>query len=211
MLYTYYASKSITSGIVNLNSNSVSLPWDSLDGPSSPVYHYEGWLFINNNPAGKNVIFQRANDFALALNNNALELYVSTTSGDIEVSSSSVTKGNPIMVITNNFPFQKWVYIVINVNNRIIEAYLNGKLVKTIQMSEQPLVNKTSNLSVASGKLNGYLTRFIRTINTLNPDEVWKSYLSGNGTGSVIGSLSKYNINMSILKGDQLQKELTLF
>ena len=45
--------------------------------------------------------------------------------------------------ITNNFPLQKWTCILVSVDNKIIDVYLDGKLVKSIE-------NKTTINSDAS-------------------------------------------------------------
>jgi hypothetical protein len=211
MLYYYYSAKSLTSGIVNLNSAALSIGWENIESPTSPTFNYEGWVFITTNSQGKNIIFNRGSDFALALNGNALEVYVSSSGNTFTISNHQITAGTPIMVVTDNFPFQKWVYFTINVNDKIMEVYLNGKLVKTIKMSNSPNITQTASISTGTGKIQGYITRFSRGTKVLEASEIWKNYISGNGTGSVIGSLSKYNINMSILKGEQLQKELSLF
>jgi hypothetical protein len=34
-------------------------------------------------------------------------------------------------MITDNFPLQKWVYIIISVDNQYVDAYLDGKLIQS--------------------------------------------------------------------------------
>jgi len=114
----------------------------------------------------------------------------------------------------DNFPKQKWMYIVVNViNSKTVELYLNGKLIQTVE-AKFPIKNtKTSPLVVATGDaaaVNSYLTRFFRTDKLLSPDDVWSSYIKGNGVSSALSNFIKYNMRLSVTKGDELVKELKL-
>ena len=48
--------------------------------------------------------------------------------------STGDTYSNTIEVV-NNFPLQKWVYILISYDNNICDIYLDGKMVKSVQLS----------------------------------------------------------------------------
>jgi len=205
LLYTYFANQPLTTGLVKLDATApMNIAYDKLINPGSSSYHYEGWVFIS---AGNPVIFYRGAaatpDLLLDINSGKLRIRASNNSGVVET----------IMHI-DNFPKQKWMYIVVNViNSKTVELYLNGKLIQTVE-AKFPIKNtKTSPLVVATGDaaaVNSYLTRFFRTDKLLSPDDVWSSYIKGNGVSSALSNFIKYNMRLSVTKGDELVKELKL-
>jgi len=120
-----------------------------------------------------------------------------------------------VMSITNNFPIQKWVYLVINVYNlQTFEAYLNGKLTKTVNVSStnSPIpTSRTSSLYIGNTGLTGYTTKFTRTPSTIDAQTVWQKYLGGNGISNMFSTLMPYGLNMSISKGEDLQRVIQVF
>jgi hypothetical protein len=54
------------------------------------------------------------------------------------------------------------------------------------------------------------VTRFFRKDKALSPDNVWGNYIKGNGVSNILSNFMKYNMNVSITKGDELVKELKL-
>ncbi len=131
--------------------------------------------------------------------------------GPIKVSELVADSKSPIINVTDNFPLQKWVFIVVSVDNYIVDVYLDGKLVKSVQIS-QVNPDSTSNVYVGSG-YDAYIANFQRWSYPLDPQTAWNSYMSGNG-GSSLGSMlgvNNYHMNMNILKGDVEQGKITFF
>jgi hypothetical protein len=229
--YLYYTNKSLVSGVVSLNNTSGGNPvilWNKLDSPGSKQYHYKGWFFINNSPVLSggtiaegtqlNYLFSRNNgsnnlDLALVLYGTSLVAYTGTVNNINTTSGMFINKAGhtkELMRITDNYPIQKWVYIVINVNNTIVEAYLNGKLVKTLQITEFPGENQKSGLHLGNS-INGYVTKFERIPKPVSPDEVWKGYTSGNGLSMFTNLLNGYNASFSVYSTAEDVKKYTLF
>jgi hypothetical protein len=143
------------------------------------------------------------NDFEVNLNEQTL----SVRAGD--GNTTPIT----IMTVTTNFPIQHWTYLVINVYNlQTFEAYINGKLVKTVNNTQtlKPS-SKTSSLYIGDGVLKGYVTKFTRTATTLDAQKIWNTYLSGNGLSTAFYALLPYGLNMSISKGEDIQRVVKLF
>jgi hypothetical protein len=157
-------------------------------------------LFCRKNLSSK------VNDFEVDLSGQTLS-----------VSAGTGGNTNPItiMTVTTNFPIQHWTYLVINVYNlQTFEAYINGKLVKTVNNNNTQTIkpsSKTSSLYIGDGVLKGYVTKFTRTANTLDAQKIWNTYLSGNGLSTAFSSLLPYGLNMSISKGEDIQRVVKLF
>ena len=124
-------------------------------------------------------------------------------------------------IITDNFTLQRWVYLVISVDNQFVDLYLDGKLVKSVKMMNAPfqdtdnVVSTQISSSVAKGKravnfgyLQGvYIAYFQRWETPLDPQSVWNYYMRGNGQGS---KLTKYNVNLDFIKDNKLTSQWRL-
>ena len=186
--------------------------------PASTRYSYGIWVYVNSWTTTEKLIFSRNNDIILYLDENSPTLYVqlgprSSEKVDGPMKSKSLTSDTtqPIIGVTDNFPLQKWVFIVVSVDNYIVDVYLDGKLVKSVQIAQ---VNPDSNSNVYVGSgYDAYIANFQRWSYPLDPQTVWNSYMSGNG-GSSLGSMlgvSNYHVHMNIMKGDTEQGKITFF
>jgi len=211
-VYRYVTNNTLTSGLQPLNTV-LSFTYDKLTNPNSYTYSYQFWVYLSQTGVKDSQIpvFYRGADinkpeFAVYIKNNTLTL--SAGSGTVAPTQ--------IMTITQNFPIQKWVYLVINVYNlQTFEAYLNGKLVKTVNYDTTSKTiltpdSKTSPLLVGDTRLTGYTTKFIRIADIINAKTVWNNYLSGNGLNNYLSSIP-YGLNISIYSGEDLQNVVKVF
>jgi hypothetical protein len=125
------------------------------------------------------------------------------------------------VVITDNFTLQRWVYLVVSVDNLFVDLYLDGKLVKSVKMVNLPYQDANNAVSasvtgsvantkaaVCFGKLNGcFIANFQRWETPLDPQSVWNYYMQGNGQS---GAMSKYKINLDFIKNDKLNTQWKL-
>ena len=212
-VYYYFTNNTLTAGLQPLNQT-VSFTHDKLKNPSSYTYSYQLWLYLSSPVSNTTKIFYRGSSGSNAYSEFELDI----TGTQLTLSAGSGTNGNPpvqVMNITQNFPIQKWVYLVINVYNlQTVEAYINGKLAKTVNISNSNNIipnSKTSSLYVGDYSLNGYTTRFIRLPSTLDAKTVWNNYLSGNGLTNFFTNLFPYGINMTISSGEDIQRNVKVF
>ena len=205
-VYYYFTNSELTSGLQSLNQPTV-VNYEKLKNPSSLTYSYQCWLYISSPPSSNTTVFARGTDPS---NNFEVKIY-----GQSLVLNAGTGADNPtkIMTITDSFPIQKWTYLVINVYNlKTFEAYINGKLAKTVNVQNAPIPSsKTSSLTIGNAAINGYVTKFTRKENTLDAQTVWNSYLSGNGLNNIFASLIPYGLNMSISKGEDVQRVVNIF
>jgi hypothetical protein len=135
--------------------------------------------------------------------------------------SSSGCAGNFDVVITDNFTLQRWVYLVVSVDNQFVDLYLDGKLVKSVKMNNttyQDITNVVSSTISTNDAKNlravnfGYIpgimiANFQRWDAPLDPQSVWNYYMQGNGQS---GKLSNYNINLDFVKNNKLTTQWKL-
>ena len=132
ILYRFFMLKSteLTSTASLLDSNpSIKIE----NNPSSTRYSYGIWIYVNSwDTSQSKTIFERANNIKLYFSEKAPVLNCDITMDD----GQSSTTGAPTTTIeiTDNFPIQKWVHIVTSVDNQYLDAYLDGKLVKSKRM-----------------------------------------------------------------------------
>ena len=213
MIYSsLFSTASKLTGELYLMTTPTDISPDKLSKPDSTRYSYGIWLFVNTwtPPASSAVrtIFYRENDVHLYLD----------ASDSLKLTSNPSTRaviGSDIM-ITNNFPIQKWVYIVMSIDNTILDVYLDGKLVKSVAVNQvapnpdKPV--KFDSLPVNTPGWDAYISNFERITTPLDPRTVWDMYMRGSGSNmSVSKMVGNYNLNLTRLKNGELSQKLKLF
>jgi hypothetical protein len=188
----------------------------SIEIDTSIRYYYEMWLWVDGNfPVDKiNTIFCRGNKFVVGLKGSNLSLYYGANSGyDASLGTFTPDGSTNTMTIIQNFPFQKWTHFVLNVDSGTVDAYLDGKLVTSIQPNSTssafiPYGDASSNINIGNVYTQGKITRFRRPAQNLNPQQVWNTYMMGNGIGT---SLTPYHINVQTLNNNIQQSDTRIF
>jgi hypothetical protein len=222
---SYFGNKNGLQNQVSLADNTKPVPdivATNLSKPDATRFAYGVWMYVNtlNSPSSKSVIFSRNNDIVAYLDQSTSTLSVilnpdtstltAAASGSITIANeSNIRKTNSTKIdITNNFPLQKWVHLVVSVDNNVADIYLDGKLVKSVQV-KQVAPRKDDSIKFGLG-FDIYIDRFKRWIYPLAPQEVWNEYYSGSGSRLNLAN-SKYNVALSILKDDVISKKYTLY
>ncbi len=207
----------------NLNDDISSI--DIRNNPTSSRYAYGLWIYVNSwdNSVNK-TIYKRDENIKLYLDTDSPTLKCDITMTDDEVQSFE---------ITDNFPLQKWVYIIISVDNQYIDCYLDGKLVRSGRAYTQEVDNndqsgniettkafpKTPSGTGNAGKIklggenrwDAYVTKFKHWSGPVNPETAHSEYLSGNGQSSFRNFFSRYGLDILIKKDDVEQTKLSIF
>lgn len=126
----------------NMNDDITAMP--IMTNPTSTKYAYGLWIYVNSWQMGTpKTLYSRDNNIKLYLDANS-----PTLKCDIYMSNDTYKT----IEITDNFPVQKWVHIIVSVDNQYADCYLDGKLVKSgraysedstgsgIQTPKQPLL-----------------------------------------------------------------------
>jgi archaellum component FlaG (FlaF/FlaG flagellin family) len=175
---------------------------ENIDNPGSVRYFYEGWFFIDANEPVKscNILFNRGSNFIASLTGSTLNIYVNVDKSKVKPNGTVDASGLTPLLTVQNFPFQKWCHLVINVDGTTVDLYIDGKFVKNTNSQSQINTNNTDPISYGNIYTLGHFTRFRRVASSINPQGVWSSYMNGSGQGY---SISNYHVNAQITKNKQ--------
>ena len=205
----YRSSETVLTETANLSQTIP--PIKITNSPGSSSYAYGIWIFVSNWDSNKTkTIFKRANNLTVSLDKTSPKLIAKFTMD--KVSDPVLEKD---VIITDNMPLQKWVYITISVDGQYVDGYIDGKLVKSSRVISDGLIPKTQTIA-ATMQLGGdgfdaSIARFKHWAHAVDPQTVWNSYLQGNGQGSWTSTLSDYGVDLSILRNNVETTRFSLF
>ena len=214
VLYMYFNTGSSTLISTKVTLNAQNPPIVITNSPTSVRYSIGDWIYVNSwNNASAKPLVGLTGIFQLYLDSTSPTLYVDM----IESGSSGTGPEAQKFIITNNFPLQKWVYVHLSVDSQNIDMYIDGKMVKSVQMTKVAQSNTTvtsyfghnipGSMAQFGGKyFNGtyvgsdiMMSDFRRWTAPLSPVEVWTQYSNGNtGGGSMMKS--SYGMNVGLTK-----------
>jgi hypothetical protein len=86
---------------------------------------------------------------------------------------------------------QKWILCTVCINNKILDIYMDGKLARSTALPSMYSVDpSTDSLQVnmaGYGGFGGFIGRTVISNYAMNPQEVWKMYMSGPGAEPSVG------------------------
>ncbi len=220
ILYRFFMLKSTElTKTASLFDSNPSVP--ITNNPTSTRYTYGIWIYVNSWDAViEKTIFDRANNIKLYFSDAAPVLKC-----DITMNAGTTST----LEITDNFPIQKWVHIVTSVDNQYLDAYLDGKLVKSGRLYTAAVAAVAGVADVAEStpkgpgdvdvkmaigggtKFDAYIAKFHHWSSPLDPQTVWSTYKEGNGQSSMGNYISSYGIDLSILKDNVEQSKYSIF
>jgi hypothetical protein len=210
----YFFSATATTLVPTASLKTVAPAITPLVNPTYTSYSYGIWVNVNTWDSNVDkTIFSRQNNIRLYLDKNT-----PTLKCDIMMSNNQTQT----MIITDNFPIQKWTHVIVSMDNQFMDIYLDGKLVKSQRfytpssggttvgiMPKQPLDNPVpvflgnSDSTLAPfTPFDAYVANFTRWTTPMDPQTAWNTYMSGNGGNSITKLASSYNVNLSILKNN---------
>lgn len=193
-----------------------------INNPTYTTYAYGLWLNINSwDSTVSKTIFSRAGNIKLYLDQNTPTLYC-------DLIMSGGTPAVQTMVITDNFPIQKWTHIIVSLDNQFMDVYLDGKLVKSQRFytppqsgnpgimpatpPDNPVPVTLGNTGAGTfGAFDAYVAKFTRWTTPMDPQTAWNTYMSGNGGNTLANMFSSYNVNMNILKNNVQTASYSLY
>jgi len=240
VLYKYFSSTATTlqSSLINLTTATPFTPITTISSPTNNQFAYGIWVYVNNWDQGRNkMIFNHKGVVTLYLMNDQPTLMV-----DVQMQNSSTSPPTTVTStnVTNNFPLQKWVYIIVSLDNQFLDVYLDGKLVKSARLTDakgtaQPAIPPASPSIYLGNNINGdkinnannvvgakavskatndpwnaYLTYFYRWSTPMDPGTAWRYYMKGNGQSTVLGNIANYGVQMQIMQNNVVASSYTL-
>ena len=210
--YRYGENKIILEKEVPASSSSSSLPRISLDGyknnliidldvfntPNSSSFRDSLAAVLENNSIPFN------NNSSLGCSNNEITIDGVSQTG-ISCPGTATTVENQIIV--ENVNMQKWVNVLVTVNNRTLDVYLNGKLVQTKAFNniiDSSAFNNGGITVTPGGGFGGFVSKVQYYPYFVTPRKAWSIYR--DGFGDVLeGTLNKYNVSVSLYE-DSIEK-----
>jgi hypothetical protein len=212
-LYKMYTGKSSLVEKVDLKTESPVIPASTLPEPASLRYSYGVWIFVNSwSSLYEKNIFSRYG----ANNQPDIRLYLAKDSPHLKFDIRTEGGSKDTILITDNFPLQKWVYVITSIDNRIADMYIDGKLVISKKLSDMPAISQAdiklggtvSMSSTIAEPLDIFLSKFSRWTNPMDPGTAWSKYSSGNGVSS---AFPNYGMKLTILKDNVDSKQIRFF
>ena len=110
--------------------------------------------------------------------------------------------------IVYGIPIQKWVNLTISFEQKVIDIYMDGKLVKTSVAPSMPIkppnaTNYGLTICPQENTFTGEISKFKFHKSSLNPQEAWEIYKEGFGSGVLSGVVNRYKLKIAFLKDDQ--------
>lgn len=120
---------------------------------------------------GDNNIQTEGDNIGMNFPNNAPGLYLSPTTNELIVVMNTFTTINEEVKIPN-IPLNKWLHVVIRVENNNLDVYINGTLTKRHVLGNVPKQNY-GNVNVAlNGGFQGYISDLRYFSHALQPGEI---------------------------------------
>ena len=213
VLYYFLSSSGTTvlSNKLDLSIPQTSIPKEKVSEPSSRKYSYEMWLYVYNFNGSSNYIISRSassgsgKNIGLKIDSSSPKLMLEYTATGSIAGSTSATK---TISITDNFPLQTWVHLIVSVDDKYIDVYMNGKLIKSIQDS---IDTPSATATIDYGIVNCYLAKLSRSMLPTDPQTAWDKYSAGNGENPFAKYVSSFGLTMTLKKNDQDYSKVTLF
>ena len=221
LVITYIFTDTTKTDLLVMHDGSVRkvISAEDLIGANSANYSYSFWLYINTWNYGygsKKVVFRRFKQGE----NNLIEAVLDTTNNDLQINmaySGDKVNSKTHKCAVKNIPLQKWTNIIVSLNNKAIDIYLDGKLVKTCVLPGVQTPKPNQNLIVAdkSSKtiegtgFSGFIAKLRFYSRTVNPREAYEIYKEGHGSGWLANLLSKYKLKFAFLKNNKEVNSVT--
>ena len=212
-LYKFLLGGSNGANIIHIASMPQTPAYDikSDTNPGSYRYSYAIWVHVKNlgnntltstygskNPAN-NIMYLNDKRDRNTFPFFSLDLYGDTS---LYVRYNQPTSQDPTAIlgqpylVTPNFPLQKWTLIIVSFDNKVMDLYLDGKLVKSKTMDILPSP-QTTNAIMNFGQGDIDIYNYIRYSYPMDPQTAWSIYQAGTPSGV---SMDNYGLNMNIKK-----------
>lgn len=194
-----------------LNEANAPISYNTLKNPKSSRFCFSSWVYIEElKDTGLTKLFRVKKDSS----NDFFSLYCKSDASlyyDILLDGETAPTENEIMT---NFPLQKWVCVMVSVDNKIVDLYIDGKLVRSQQLSKQPTDTTDAfmiHFSNDANDVKGYLAKLERYAEPMDPGTAWSKYMEGNGGNYFSRLLSSYGARFTLTKDDLDMKQFTMF
>lgn len=179
-------------------------------------YAHAFWILVNtmdnnNNADNRNILIKSDGK-----NDIEFQAYLEKYSNNLVIETTTMSKPETAAAATtetmtckvSNIPLQKWVSVVLSVQDRALDVYIDGKLVRTcvsknnLHLISKPVLDVTTyknGAALGDGGFSGYINKLEYYNSALTPNEAYSIYRKGPGSGKFN---MNYNVKLSLLKND---------
>jgi len=220
VLYKYFSKSSSSLGaLMDLSTTSSSVPLitkDKVVNSTSARFSYGIWVYINtwDTNKTKNIFYRQNSGNTANTTNYDIRLYLDPNSPTLscdfytqQTTNAPTETDIETVAITSNFPIQKWVYIIVSVDSKLVDTYIDGKLITSQELKALPYVSDTD---IFVGNFKAYAAQFQRWTSPMDPQTAWKNYMSGNGGSALTKMFNSYGIDISFKKDNVEQNKFKL-
>jgi len=198
-VYLFTSTSTVVSSVYLKGSTPTVIDAKTFVSPNSPNSAFGVWIYVNSwNSTGNKTVFKTSG--------NEVSLYFDPTTPslkcNVQSGCSTNEKQTETILITKNFPLQKWTYVVISLNGAFIDAFLDGKLIASHKMNNASLsiACGTTSWSINMGTgFDAYAYNLIRYTHAMTPSEAYQTYYSTAPTSNGLGLFNGMNINLAIV------------
>lgn len=221
--------------------DAVDVVESNVSKPNASNFSYGIWIYVQQwiQPAavGSEVtleqasrIFARQDEIGLYLDENAtLKVRVADQVGknvkaatvEVTPAATPATYNYSEIILTQNFPIQKWVHVGLVVDGNKFDGYIDGKMVKSVGLSTNGIQPDLENGYAKHGIEFGSKTNAMkdslliaehkRRTYPMDPKGMWDLYMKGNGVSGLTQAAGSMNVNLSILKDGVESSKFALF
>lgn len=184
---------------------------------NSNNFAYSIWFYVSDwqyKLTEPKILFQKkSNDGKNSFNPN-VELAAYQNNLDITIDTYyAKQKTTPTVnkCSISNFPLQRWVNLIISLNGRTLDVYIDGKLVKTCVLPGIAIPLNDSDIQLTpDGGFDGWTSKFKFWGNPLNPQEAYNVYKEGPGGSSLFSIFDKYKLKVTYLVDNVDEGDFTI-
>jgi hypothetical protein len=200
ILYRYMfpsAGSQLIGGQTHLSAATTPVSLSTLTGKNytASSMSYSAWIYVNSIPnynvetsgSQQNCLFYLSDSnsqmfYGWYFDGKSKTLKVGYSSGSPASPQGSLSSLNTVK-ITEKFPVQDWCYVtvVLDNQNKVLNGYMNGKLVSSNTMSQPYVPPKdltTTNAILFGSRQDIYMANFTATNAVMNPDDVFSAYMN---------------------------------
>jgi hypothetical protein len=210
-LILVYVLSLIFSGTTTLSTYATAtapttIPAKSITDATALNYGYSIWIYIENwsyaYGGAPKPIFSRGSNPIVSL--GSIDNTLTT--------AIALSDDTTATCVVPNIPLQKWTNVIVTVNDKSLDTYLNGKLVKTCVLTAPPATvpANTDVKLTPNGGFAGFTARFKYWGSAVNPQQAWNVYRQGPGGNLLTSFFNQYRIQLNFLKGNTTQASITI-
>ena len=201
----------VLSDKLDLSIDQPAIAITNIPQPASRKYSYEMWMYVYNFQGTNQYMISRGSSADVNKTNIGIKLDGSSPKLTLDYTATAAGTPSAIksIVITDNFPLQTWSHLIVSVDDKYIDIYMNGKLIKSVQDVNIDTPSSTS--TIVYGKTSCYLAKLSRTLLPTDPQTAWDKYRAGNGENMFSRYLSNFGLSMTLQKNNQDYSKVTFF